>query len=143
MGAFKGGVCMVGGWQWWWISRVSLTGGENNMNQSFINLVRPRGPMVKAPDYESGDCRFESCRGHFRARKHKSAPSPPLQGNPIVTAPRSAKSPPTPPHLHLTALNVCTLASAPTIFSRRAHRQPEVPRNYVLGASPGIAGPAA
>ena len=25
-------------------------------------FVRSRGPMDKAPDYESGDCRFESCR---------------------------------------------------------------------------------
>ena len=24
---------------------------------------RPRGPMDKAPDFESGDCRFESCHG--------------------------------------------------------------------------------
>ena len=26
---------------------------------------RPRGPMDKAPDFESGDCRFESCRGRI------------------------------------------------------------------------------
>ena len=25
----------------------------------------PRGPMDKAPAYGAGDCRFESCRGHF------------------------------------------------------------------------------
>ena len=27
---------------------------------------RPRGPMDKASAYGAGDCRFESCRGHFR-----------------------------------------------------------------------------
>ncbi len=26
---------------------------------------RPCGPMDKAPNYESGDCRFESCKGHI------------------------------------------------------------------------------
>ena len=26
---------------------------------------RPRGPMDKASAYGAGDCRFESCRGHF------------------------------------------------------------------------------
>ncbi len=26
---------------------------------------RPRGPMVKALDYESRDCMFDSCRGLF------------------------------------------------------------------------------
>ena len=25
----------------------------------------PRGPMDKASAYGAGDCRFESCRGHF------------------------------------------------------------------------------
>ena len=31
------------------------------------HLMRPRpcGPTDKASDYESGDCRFESCQGHF------------------------------------------------------------------------------
>ena len=29
----------------------------------FNEQDRPRGPMDKAPDFESGDCRFESCRG--------------------------------------------------------------------------------
>ena len=27
--------------------------------------MRPRGPMDKASAYGAGDCRFESCRGHF------------------------------------------------------------------------------
>ena len=27
----------------------------------------PRGPMDKASAYGAGDCRFESCRGHFVA----------------------------------------------------------------------------
>ena len=26
---------------------------------------RPRGPMDKASAYGAGDCRFESCRGHY------------------------------------------------------------------------------
>ena len=29
------------------------------------NTNRPRGPMDKASAYGAGDCRFESCRGHF------------------------------------------------------------------------------
>ena len=35
---------------------------------------RPRGPMDKASAYGAGDCRFESCRGHFRSRslRHSS-----------------------------------------------------------------------
>ena len=27
--------------------------------------IWPRGPMDKASAYGAGDCRFESCRGHF------------------------------------------------------------------------------
>ena len=30
----------------------------------------PRGPMDKASAYGAGDCRFESCRGHFTLRAH-------------------------------------------------------------------------
>ena len=30
------------------------------------HVSRPRGPMDKASAYGAGDCRFESCRGHFR-----------------------------------------------------------------------------
>ena len=30
-----------------------------------IKKHRPRGPMDKASAYGAGDCRFESCRGHF------------------------------------------------------------------------------
>ena len=30
-----------------------------------IQQHRPRGPMDKASAYGAGDCRFESCRGHF------------------------------------------------------------------------------
>lgn len=29
---------------------------------------RPRGPMDKASAYGAGDCRFESCRGHYLRR---------------------------------------------------------------------------
>ena len=37
---------------------------------TFVSIIhipsthRSRGPMDKAPDYESGDCKFESCRDH-------------------------------------------------------------------------------
>ena len=30
----------------------------------------PRGPMDKASAYGAGDCRFESCRGHFISAEH-------------------------------------------------------------------------
>ena len=30
---------------------------------------RPRGPMDKASAYGAGDCRLESCRGHFTGKK--------------------------------------------------------------------------
>ena len=30
-----------------------------------ISDIWPRGPMDKASAYGAGDCRFESCRGHF------------------------------------------------------------------------------
>ena len=50
----------------------------NEPMQPFANW--PRGPMDKASAYGAGDCRFESCRGHFgdeesleeRSRKEKS-----------------------------------------------------------------------
>ena len=32
---------------------------------SLCKLSWPRGPMDKASAYGAGDCRFESCRGHF------------------------------------------------------------------------------
>ena len=32
--------------------------------------VRPRGPMDKASAYGAGDCRFESCRGHWPSRRN-------------------------------------------------------------------------
>ena len=33
--------------------------------QTVIIVNWPRGPMDKASAYGAGDCRFESCRGHF------------------------------------------------------------------------------
>ena len=31
----------------------------------YHNCIWPRGPMDKASAYGAGDCRFESCRGHY------------------------------------------------------------------------------
>ena len=33
-------------------------------------IKRPRGPMDKASAHGAGDCRFESCRGHFSSQIH-------------------------------------------------------------------------
>ena len=32
------------------------------------NTIWPRGPMDKASAHGAGDCRFESCRGHFKSK---------------------------------------------------------------------------
>ena len=49
-----------------WVARGSK---ENKDKQSF-HQWRSCGPMDKASDYESGDCRFESCQGqHFFHKK--------------------------------------------------------------------------
>ena len=37
----------------------------NCLSMFKIGLSRPRGPMDKASAYGAGDCRFESCRGHW------------------------------------------------------------------------------
>ena len=37
------------------------------------NIAWPRGPMDKASAYGDGDCRFESCRGHFAIVELKRA----------------------------------------------------------------------
>ena len=39
---------------------------------SNLNCRWPRGPMDKASAYGAGDCRFESCRGHFRLKAIKN-----------------------------------------------------------------------
>ena len=31
----------------------------------YLQILRPCGPMDKAPDFGSGDCRFESCHGRL------------------------------------------------------------------------------
>ena len=41
--------------------------------KAFCN--RPRGPMDKASAYGAGDCRFESCRGHFHHDEANLIPS--------------------------------------------------------------------
>ena len=42
---------------------------------------RPRGPMDKASAYGAGDCRFESCRGHFfNLNRHRHADPHGLNG---------------------------------------------------------------
>ena len=47
--------------------------GLNNMSckgilgliSPYLQILRPCGPMDKAPDFGSGDCRFESCHGRL------------------------------------------------------------------------------
>ena len=39
------------------------TGACWNLMNFSLNHIRPCGLMDKAPDFGSGDCRFESCRG--------------------------------------------------------------------------------
>ena len=41
-----------------------LSNSGVSCNQMVTSEIRPRGPMDKASDYESGDSRFESWRGH-------------------------------------------------------------------------------
>ena len=36
------------------------------------HIAWPCGPMDKASDFESGDCRFESCQGRFCSQVHVS-----------------------------------------------------------------------
>ena len=49
---------VLGWWWWWWWYLAGIT---NRHFPCYTNW--PCGPMDKASDYESGDCRFESCQG--------------------------------------------------------------------------------
>ena len=51
-------VCVVG-------VGVLLLDEEQQRSPTHRNHQRPRGPMAKASAHGAGDCRFESCRGHF------------------------------------------------------------------------------
>ena len=44
--------------------------GEERVCYWTMLLQRPRGPMDKASAYGAGDCRFESCRGHFASQQY-------------------------------------------------------------------------
>ena len=68
---------------------------------------RPCGLMDKAPDFGSGDCRFESCHGHnlyipfpLFPSLHTSILLLPLQSVQVLCSPSSFDAPPPPPGYH-------------------------------------------
>ena len=50
---------------WEWYVLFFLTKPDAHSRHFTCDLQRPCGPMDKASDYESGDCRFESCQGQI------------------------------------------------------------------------------
>ena len=47
---------------------------EDDLEVDLKKLINwPRGPMDKASAYGAGDCRFESCRGHYHCFSMRSS----------------------------------------------------------------------